>query len=479
LLIVVILFSAVGSALAQTTTRPILVLQYYTASPSPVPVGGEFMLSVGIYNTGSAHAGNIVVSFQSPDFLPVGTGGVQAASEILMGNHHQFNQAFLASDTLAGRGYGTIAIETSYVNRDSGEMFSENFNVVVYVEQPKYYPPRPTPTPTITPTPTQMVIERPQLVVDGYSTTVDPLQPGTTFNLTLNVRNLGNANAKSVTLVLGGGTIPNDQGTPQPGFSGSADLTNFAPLGSSNLVFMGDISAGQVVATSPQLIVNTNTQPGVYPFKLSYIYTDSKGHYIQDDQVITLLVYALPNVEIGFYRAPDIYFSGQMGTLPIQVTNLGRRSAVLGNLVVTSGNADIQNNVSLVSALEPGGFFTLDATIIPFAPGPLEILAEINYTDDFNMPRTISTMLTINVEDGSIIIEPTPEFPDDGGTPEPPTTEEDFGAKLGRFLLGLLGLDSAPQEQGGGDIIIPPDDIYIDPGGKGIPRDGGKGVPIP
>ena len=74
-------------------------------------------------------------------------------------------------------------------------------------------------------------------MVTAYQADVDLLQPGTLFELSLTVTNLGIADAKNVTMVLGGGTssVTNDGGTPGPGgVSGSSgDLANFAPLNSS------------------------------------------------------------------------------------------------------------------------------------------------------------------------------------------------------------------------------------------------------
>lgn len=451
------------------TDRPIMILKYYEIPEGAASPGGAFTLKAGLFNTGTATARNVVVVFESTDFFPTQTGGVQASPEVMVNNHFHFTQPFVASTDLWGRSVGTITLRVSYAS-ETGDTYNETFVVTVGVRQPRYNPP--TPTPTTTPMP----MLRPQLVVESYQTSSE-LQPGSIFQLKMKVHNLGNADAMAVTLVLGGGSIPNDQGTPTPGgFSGSGDLSNFAPLGTSNLVYLDDIAPGEALETSPQLIVNSTTQPGAYPFKLSFIYVDKLGRRIQDDQVITLLVYQLPQIEISFYRAPDMLFVGQMGTLPLQVTNLGRKSAVLGNLIVTSGAAEVTNNVSLVGALEPGGFFTLDASVAPFQPGPLEIQAAINYTDDFNQNRTILAVLTLYVED--IIIEPTPEFPDGNGNEPPPVTEEDFGQKLIRFLLGLIGLDSAPPQSGINIPIVPPDGgvipPIIEPGGKDVPPDGGK-----
>ena len=76
---------------------------------------------------------------------------------------------------------------------------------------------------------------------------------------------------------------------------------------------------------------------------------------------------------------------------------------------------------------------------MPFQPGPLNIEVNINYTDDFNQPRTITQTLTVEVME-----MPTPEFPTDGFPPEPPPpAEETFWQKVLRFLRGLIGLGSA------------------------------------
>ena len=114
-------------------------------------------------------------------------------------------------------------------------------------------------------------------------------------------------------MVLGGGaTSTSGSSTPVAGgVSGSSgELTNFAPLDSSNLVYMGDLKQGASTTLSQKLIVNTSTQPGVYTLKISFVYTNSKGNQVVDDQVITLLVYSLPQVQIDFYRDPGMY--GQM-----------------------------------------------------------------------------------------------------------------------------------------------------------------------
>ncbi len=421
-------------------SRPVVVIESFSLSKSPVRPGTSFDLVLNFVNSGGSDATNIIVVFDTATFLPQETGGVGSIPWIPPTGDRSLEQQFWASEDLWGDTVGTIVVHVTYTD-SGGASYSENFTLSINIEQPNWVV-----KPTATPTP--MSVIRPQLVIDSYTADVDPLQPGTMFKLQVDVRNLGNANAKGVTMVLGGGSVAdNGAGTPQAGVSGSgSDLSTFAPLGSSNLVYLGDLEQGKTLSSTPRLIVNVSANPGAYPFKVSFVYNDEKGVRIVDDQIITLLVYSLPSVECGFYQDAGIFTANMPASLPIQVTNLGRKSAVLGTLKVTADNADITNNTALVGALEPGGYFTLDANYTPFAAGEQVIHLTISYTDDFNQPRVIEQSITIQVEEEMIM--PTEEVPlgPDGLPLQPEPVEETLGQKILRFLKGLIGLDSAPPQ---------------------------------
>ncbi|MBI4926423.1 MAG: hypothetical protein HY835_01565, partial [Anaerolineae bacterium] len=365
----------------------------------------------------------------------------------------------------------TVPVKLTYTD-SNGQAYSETFSITL---QMRVY----SGAAVATPTPTQAQVFRPQLVIDAYQTDVSPLQPGSQFALKVNVKNLGNADARAVTLVLGGGATPDPSGTPQPGgVSGSgADLATFAPLGSSNLVYLGDLPAGANKESTAQLIVNVSANPGAYTFKLSFVYTDPKGARMVDDQVITLLVFSLPQVEVNFYRDPGPIFAGQPAQLPLQVVNLGRKQAVLGNLTVTTANVPVENNTSLVGPLDPGGFFTLDSMITPLEPGELVLNVVINYNDDFNQPRQIEDTITLTVQEAMIIDPGMGEGGIPGEGAPLPVVEETFWQKVVRFFKGLFGLDSGVTNPGGLPVEMPiPSENMPPTDSKPIPApSGGKG----
>ena len=226
-----------------------------------------------------------------------------------------------------------------------------------------------------------------------------PCRPGNQFTLSVDATNKGNATALQVSMIIGGGSSSpgGGAGTPEAGgvSGGGADTGTFAPVGSSNVQFLGDVTAGSSLQASADLIVNTSTNPGAYPLKISFTYLDNKGTVYTDDQVVTLLVFSVPQIDVNFYRPPDPLFVGQMGILPMQVVNIGRKAVVLGTMKITSPMADLTNNEALVGPLDVGGYYPLDVNAIPLQAGTVELLITINYTDDFSQPGVITDTLTV------------------------------------------------------------------------------------
>ncbi|NUM47498.1 MAG: hypothetical protein HUU38_22580 [Anaerolineales bacterium] len=444
--------------------RPLVVVERYFTEPTGVGPGSNFTLNLRLENTGQIRATNLIIVFTPGDIVPLETGGVLAYDALNAGDGHKFLQPMSASSTLYGVNLSTIVVTLTY-NDDYGGSYTETFNLALPLTQPAGSGgpllPTATPSPTITPTPTTTTTpaSRPQLVVQSYSTDPLLLKPGQQFALSLDIVNTGNADARRITMILGGGSASSGSGsgtgsggtTGGGGVSGgSGELTNFSPLGSSNVQAIGDVIIGNVTTVSQSFIVNLTTNPGAYPLKISFAYIDSSGDTFVDDQVITLLVQAPPLLELGFYRDPGVLFAGQPNFLPVQIINIGRKSAVLGNMRVTAGDSYIENNTILIGTLESGGYFTLDPMVIPNVPGPLEIQIEVSYTDDFNQPQTVLQTLLLEVQEAPIIEPPIDEggeFPSEGeGFPPEVGGEETFWQKVVRFLKGLFGLDSGVQQ---------------------------------
>lgn len=444
----------------EVTERPLLYIASYDTGDGKKSVNpyGNFGLTFTIGNNGKEHARNIILTFSSEVFDPldgsvINIWEIDALNEQNETRTHQFR----VNDMSTWMYSGTITAAVSYMD-PSGNTYSETFTFTIIINQ--------SGSSTVSATATPAAINRAQMTVNDYSTDIDPLQPGSTFKLSLDVSNAGSELARNVSLIYGGSSITtNAEGTPQAGgvSGGDGDVTVFAPIGKSNVILLGDISTGSSLDTEQEFVVNVTATPGAYPLKLSFVYTDGKGNRVIDDQVITLLVYTLPQLEISFYNSVDgMFYAGQMGSLPIQITNLARKSAVLGNVVVTSAAGDMSNNSVLVGTLDSGGYFTVDPMFTPSQEGTATIDLEIRYTDDFNQLRTYNSQLQVEVMPEITMPEPYPLLDENGNPvlddegnpimvdpmnpepfPEETVSEPGFFAKIWNSIKGFFGFGTS------------------------------------
>lgn len=434
-------------------SRPLIVLVSYWPVGKVSP-GSTFSLEFRLGNVGAVKARNVVVTTSSGDFIPAGTGGVIAAGAIAEGADTGFSQRLMAASTLQEGAVGTLTLVVNYTD-PADEPYGESFTLAIPVAAARSSyssGPLPTATPQV----------RPQLVITDYVTDVEALRPGQRFVLTLTTRNVGGAAARAVSLIVGGGTAAGaGEGTQVPGgvSGGGGSFETFAPLGTSNIQYLGDFDIGGEREIQHPLIVNTTANPGAYPLKVSFTYKDDGGRPYTDDQVITLLIYVPPVIEISFYQPPELFFVGQPGMLPLQVVNLDRKSTVLGRMQVSAETGELTNNVLPIGLLDAGGYFTLDAMYVPAQAGTVDLTVTVDYLDDFNQPQRISQVLPIEVREPE---EGMGGEPGGGGAEIPigpiEPAPETFWQKVVRFFKGLFGLDSGAEVP---EVVpvIPPEEM--------------------
>lgn len=490
----------VTPALAQgDPDRPKLYVASYTTDQGMnVNPYSRFVFEFTLKNNGVKDALAVLISFNSADFAPWQAGGVVSVDDKdIVGNdvdtvtvRHEFKVA----DDSSWKYSGAMQAIVTYMDA-GGTQYSETFNFTLGINQQVVGP---TQTPTFSP-----AAQKPLIVVSKVQTSVDPLQPGTNFKLKLVLNNLGPSDARGVSLVYGGGAQlnVNESGTPQPGTVGGqqSELTNFAPIGSSNVVLIGDVASMGTASVESEFIVNVTTVPGAYPLKLSFVFTDPKGIRYIDDAVVTLLVYSLPQLEVAFYRDPGMINVGMPVQLPIQITNISRKTVILGNATVRSKTGQLENATSLVGSLDPGGYYTMDVMFTPSEEGATPLDLEIRYTDDFNQLRTYNTKLEVEVSpamqmpiggqpvigpDGKPVLGPdgTPLLsnPDNPGMdgfpmPEEPASEPGFFAKVWNAIKSFFGFGTKHETPTDMGPMQDAPDFEGSPQGKRLPIEVNRG----
>lgn len=421
-----------ATATGVPVTRP-LILAAYSLPKKGATVDQDFTLRLDLTNQGQAEAYNVIVTLQGENLIPRGNGGVQALARIAPGQSSQLSQTMYVSKALAGQSSATLNVSVAYSDVN-GATYSTtlvlliNFNGTITTggSGPALATRTPTPAP------------RSKLIINSYESDVEKLQAGNLFKLVLKIQNLGNSTARNVTMVLGGANL-SENGTPSAGgvSGGEADLSKFAPLGSSNLTFLGEIAPGASLSQEIPLVVNVSTEPGVYTLKVSFVYENSSGEKQLDDQVITLLVYGLPKITASFYQDVPDFTVGEMRTLPLQLTNIGKKATILGDLSVSASSGTLGKSQITIGTIETGGYFTRDLDYTAEAPGLVTLTIHIDYTDDFQQPGEIEKTLTFNVV-------PAPDLPAEGELPPDETPPAaDWLTQIWQAALGFFGLSGS------------------------------------
>ena len=276
--------------------RPQFILESSKVNGT-VSTNSQFKLTVKIGNAGTADAYSTQVVFASTDLVPLKTGGIAVVGSVPAGSSDNIDQQFLVTGATYGVSIIPLDVTVAYYD-GAGTSYSDKFTLSIPTTGASG-------SGTVYATATPTGVKSSQLVITSYAVSVDPLQPGETFTLTMTVQNMGNAKAQRITMIVGGGSSGTSGGeTPVPGgvSGGSGEFTNFAPVGASNVQSLGDLDPGGAIQAKQNLIVNTSTNPAAYPMMVTFSYVNDKNEPINDDQVITLLVYSLPNVDVSFYH---------------------------------------------------------------------------------------------------------------------------------------------------------------------------------
>ncbi|MCC6905240.1 MAG: hypothetical protein IT326_05300, partial [Anaerolineae bacterium] len=238
--------------------RPLVTVFSYGASSTILTPGEDIDFEMTVQNQGQLRAANVVVTFLTGDLIPRATGGVVAVGDLAPGQSYRFFQPFTVNDDL-NKETAISKVQVRYTDQ-YGKEYSETFDLS--------FPSRVTSgTAGPTATPTTVPNTRPQLVIGSYEANVEPLLPGSTFQLSLNITNQGATEARDITMIVGGGTSSDSSatgGTAVPGgiSGGSGEFTKFAPVGSSNVQSLGTVPVGSSISASQALVVNVSTEPG-------------------------------------------------------------------------------------------------------------------------------------------------------------------------------------------------------------------------
>lgn len=293
-------------------------------------------------------------------------------------------------------------------------------------------------------------IPAPVLLLQSYDIGENVLKPGDQFKLTMNLQNVGTADATDLLVTFGtvesSGSSGNDDDndTGNPSTTSTTPSTTFAPLGAGGTLYVGTVAADREIITLEQdFIVNGSVNSGIYSLPITLRYKKPDGSAGQDSLRASVVVLAPPRLRIELQSPlPESINVGEPLPISLEIINVGKKDVDLTFANFEVENAEILDGAeTFLGTLKTTDDTSVSATIMPNDEGAVKIKVIFSYLDELNQEQAI-------IEDYELQALLPPPPPEDDGPmiPDinvpPPQQEPDTSDFLGRLLLGLLGLGS-------------------------------------
>ena len=265
---------------------PVLTIRNYSVEPSRVFVGREFVVRIGIYNTGSRAGENTMATFPGGTFVPLGETG-HLLWQLHINHTAVVTQRMRAPSNLSS---GTYNLQVNLSANDwEGNHYEYPETVAVEVVGIGH--------------------GRPQMVIETARTDPAVVGPGDAFNLTLQLANRGDRTATGVLI----GVASDELAVPGSG---------------SNYVALEPVGINHTRTMTLPLVLGEVTAAGRLKLDIALEYTDYQGGSYAALQSVGVEVQTTladrPQLLIALYHTqPDLLSPGQVFTLTLNVDNVG------------------------------------------------------------------------------------------------------------------------------------------------------------
>jgi hypothetical protein len=267
-------------------------------------------------------------------------------------------------------------------------------------------------------------VHNPQLVVIAYHIAPEFVAPGDPLTLTIEIANVGSADAKEVLLALGG----------QDG----AALEPFLTVDNSNVVFLGTLVQGGTAQVALRMLVDGGAQAKAYNLPVAISYTGAESTPTTKVQRIGMIVRQRVELQVDVYSRPESMAVETPGQISLEVRNVGRGVVDVIGLQATAVNARLDmEDGPFAGPLDAGGSASLDLVVTPTRWGTVQLGVHVSYRDEMNRVQTWRHALSLEVERD----QPTAAAPPAAERAEQSRSEGFWKAAL-QVLRGFVGFGS-------------------------------------
>lgn len=383
-------------------TAPQLIIQGHRVSQTPVAAGESFELHLDIYNAAQTTARNIRISLGEDDigalknFSPVTTSNTIFIPELTGGEQVTRNFSLAADKNAESRRYN-LNVKMIYEDTNSKSYESSGMvSIPVKGKDGKNL--------------------GPELTVASYRLPAEQVEAGSSFQLTLNIKNIGDEPAKNARVVLAN-------------VEGTQSLDVFSPLGSGNTLCIKTLGPDESISKSMKLFVSGEAKSKIYNVVINFSCQGKDGAKYTNSEAIGIPVIEPRALKIVSLIYPTKVKPGEKFKIYSEFINTGKYP-VENLFVVFKGDFEVDYPSYYLGKFEVGGSDVFETEAAISKPGEYKGQVVFTYTNNYQQEQVVTKPVRIIVEQ--------PEENAVATTAKP--AKESFGKKIIRFILLLLGL---------------------------------------
>ncbi len=271
-------------------------------------------------------------------------------------------------------------------------------------------------------TATPPVAPDPVIIVERVATSPERVTVGSTFRLTLTLRNATSRVARNTYVALGQSSGTTSAGSTTPGM---------VVVGTGNVRFVGTLAANRETSVTFDVATDPSGGAGIYsiPVTVSYEFNNVRAEFAQ---TIGLVLNRDATFSVISAELPRSVMAGEPFDVAIEAANQSRFAVAGVAFSLEASGADVTDGTVQVGSIDAGTTEFIDAKVTAHSPGELEVTFIVRYRDDLDTPKEFRQTYTVIVEEMPDTGEPGGESPEG-----PEDVERGF---LERLLLALFGL---------------------------------------
>lgn len=248
--------------------------------------------------------------------------------------------------------------------------------------------------------------ERPTVLISAFQTDPSPIIPGQEFTIRLKLDNVGDKDAKGVSITFNS-SVQSNQNTSTLKAGDTATTTEgtevFFPIGSGNVMYLDGIKKRQKAETTIRMIAPGELKPGVYKLNLSISYGDSSRLSYQMNQTIGLVAAQADTLKIVSLQYPSEMKPGEGGEISVELVNLGN-APLKGIYLSVNGDLKTEETSQYYGTFEAGDNDTFMTKFKADQAGTLKGEITVRYYDQFNIEKTVHQSLSICVKSSEAVL---------------------------------------------------------------------------